>query len=280
MTKVHDRKPAAALFRDGKPHVVFQNKKVTLVSDEKLSKAQIKRAVRRAEGALANDARVQGIKPPKGRVEVDVYSDKSFRRAVGDPAIAAFSDQNFVVVNDRIARKKQSGFDTYAQAHELGHVLDYQLAGNKVHTIPSFLREGKEFLLGYKWNEKTGTVDQYKKVSAAQLKGLTAAQAKAALDDLRGPDESRAKDLTTDERVGTLYVEFLRTRLGGAGKPDALQRLEKMTARVGKGDAFAAAFEKQFGVAPQEAEAQFLAYVQQTEGKPRERLRGTTFQGL
>ena len=49
---------------------------------------------------------------------------------------------------------------------------------------------------------------------------------------------------------------------------------------MGTGKSFKNAFKSQFGLTLARAEALFLNYVEQTEGKPTERFHGTVYEGF
>ena len=72
------------------------------------------------------------------------------------------------------------------------------------------------------------------------------------------------------ELCGALFVEFV----GRMVSDDVLEEANRVARDA---QAFSGRFEKSFGMTPLEATGRFIEFIASTEGKPRERLRGSTY---
>jgi hypothetical protein len=80
--------------------------------------------------------------------------------------------------------------------------------------------------------------------------------------------------------IGRFFLDFLRTRLGGHGVPDALARTSWMIEAAGDGAKVSEAFARVFGVTLDEAHDEFCGMLDATLHKPHERFRGTVWERL
>jgi hypothetical protein len=79
--------------------------------------------------------------------------------------------------------------------------------------------------------------------------------------------------------MGAIFLEFLRCRLNGTGYPDAHPRSARMITNMGQGSGFKVAFQKEFGTTVEDAQAQFVKFIAETQNDPTERLKGTVYEG-
>ena len=164
-------------------------------------------------------------------------------------------------------------------AHELSHVMDFRAAGDGIDKIPVYEQEGRAYTIGdtYPITEGKDKSDPVLRGVGEELAKITGAQAADVMKNYRDGSAEGApgRDGFRDETTGALYVQFLKTRLGGQGVPDALQKLAQVSADVGQGLSYDKAFQKEFGVTSKSTEDAFVKYVTATEGKPAERMSGT-----
>jgi hypothetical protein len=281
---VHNDRPAAPVRRDGQI-VVYDFGKIEIATDERLTERQARRIARHALAAYEQDyyESGRGRAGPGAPLTIGVFSDQTFAEFTGDRRGRVFgvqTDRNTIVMRDDIVRGKPR--DLAVLAHEVSHVQDErQAGGERVYRIPSFLREGKAVVLGNRYVASRGLTNGEVQRTARELGGYTAEQASETFRAYRGDTraENRSGNGKRHQQIGALYVEFLRTRLGG-GHPDALASLSRIAREVGtKGKlSFDAAFQKHFGVPPAEAEAAFVQFMSETQGNPAERLRGTIYE--
>jgi hypothetical protein len=185
---------------------------------------------------------------------------------------------NLFVVPDTVLGRK-SALDDETIAHELGHVQDFRQGGNGLQQVPIYLQEGKEYCLGEKYPLAEHMANPHTQYVGNILGKITAQDAQKVMSSFRTPqDEAGSGNFGfIGETTGALFVEYLRTRLGGKGVPDALPRVANVISQVGSGNSYDAAFKSQFGLAPKEAEQSFVDYIGKTEGNPQARLSGTLF---
>lgn len=276
---IHNDRPAARVRRDGEI-VVHDFGRIEIATDEHLTRRQARRIADHARAAYRQDTFEQGRgrRGPGAPLTIGVFSDKTFAEFTGDrrgQIFGAQTDRNTIVLRDDIVRGRPP--ELAVLAHEVAHVQDERLAGgNRVYRVPTFLREGKAILLGNRYVASRGLRNQAQAETARALGRYSAKDAEEMFRNYRGDPRSelRRGNGPRNDRLGALYVEFLRTRFG---HPDALNKLANVTREVGRGTSFQRAFEQQFGVKPSEAEAAFVQFMRQTENNPAERLRGTQY---
>jgi hypothetical protein len=264
-----------------KTHLVWQDEFVKVVSDENLSKAKAQAVAKKIEAAAKFDAAQQkwpDSSPLGKQITVEVLSKKGFDALLGGDAggtAGVTLGPDLMAVPDTVATKSTPDDDD-TLAHEVVHVQDERIGGDRVDLVPTYLQEGKAYVLGDSYpialhedgnDPVLGTV-------AKQVGGVTAKQAQDVIDHYRDPEaeEDPNRNGFVDETTGALYVEYLRTRLNGTGVADTIPRLAKVISDVGKGASYEDAFKKQFGVSVKDSEQGFVKYVKDTEGRPADRL--------
>jgi hypothetical protein len=214
-------------------------------------------------------------------VEVQVLSKKGFDAIFGGDAggtAGVTLGPDLMAVPDTVATKSTPDDDD-TLAHEVVHIQDERIGGDRVDLVPTYLQEGKAYVLGdsYPISLHEDGNDPALKSVAQQVGHVTAKQAQDVMDHYRDPEaeEDPNRDGFRDETTGALYVEYLRTRLNGTGVSDTIPRLAKVISGVGQGASYEDAFKKQFGVSVKDSEQGFVKYVKDTEGRPANRLEGT-----
>jgi hypothetical protein len=263
---------------------VYQDEHVRVVSDEPLDPAAGKALSDRIEKAYSWDEGQQHWKQPGplgSQLTVAVLSRPVFSALTGDPTgsvAGVTTGPNLFVVPDSVIGRK-SAMDDETIAHELGHVQDFREGGKGLQQVPIYLQEGKEYCLGERYPLSEKMANPHIQYVANELGKITGKDAQRVMTQFRTPqDEAGSGNFGfIGETTGALFVEYLRTRLGGKGVPDALPRVANVIAQVGSGSSYAAAFKGQFGVSPTQAESDFVRYIHQTEGNPTARLAGTLF---
>lgn len=174
-------------------------------------------------------------------------------------------------------------------ARESTHAQHLRLGG----LLPVFLEEGTAHDVGNSYRLHLGLKDNADIASLKQranaLAAITPADAKQALDHSTGSgaDQSNKKLIQLNQEVGELFVEYLRNHLTGKGFPDTLERISMIVKQLPKeekrSDAkwvkdFDSSFKMAFGPSFAEAKAEFLKYIEQTNGKPKLRLDKTKYE--
>lgn len=256
---------------------VYRDAELRIVSDRSVTRAQARALAARIEAAYDWDAAKLGwsrAAPLRPRLNVAVLTEDAFARFTGDStgtvAGVTTGPDLFVVPERVLGRMSRDDVDTVA--HELTHVQDFREAGRRVDGIPTYLLEGRAYVDG---NRFAGDAAKFRDV----LEQLSARDAAAVLSGFRhARDEQKdPRFVFVAEVTGGLFVEFLRKKLGGRGKADAMKRLSRCVEALGRGTSFEAAFRAQFGVTLGAAEQQFLRWVRATEGRPSARLSGTLY---
>lgn len=263
-------------------HSVYRDTQVNIVSDESMTAAQAQVVARKVEAAYAYDGRSQRWANPAplgGQLEVAVLSKRSFGQLTGNQSgVGGFTTgPNLFVVPDSVVGAK-TALSEDVIAHELGHVQDFREGGSRLGQIPIYLQEGKEYVLGESYPLQEGIPNPHLAYVRNSLAQLTPDQARDVLASFRTPQDEAGSGPAgfQGETTGALYVEFLRTRLGG-GKADAVPRLANVVSQVGQGTSYAQAFHAAFGCTPKAAEDAFVSYIAATQGNPTQRFAGTIF---
>ena len=259
---------------------IYEDAQVRVVSDRPVSVAAGRALANRIDRAYKWDARKEKWRDPaplRPQVTVEVLSSAAFSNFTGDRtgSIAGVTTgPNLFVMPDRVLRDV-SAADENTIAHELAHVQDFREAGRGLEQVPIYLQEGKAYVLGDQYPATLGRRDDHLATVAKTLGKLTAHDAQTVLAHFRvASDEQRSTAFTYyGEITGALFVEWLRTRKAS----DAIPRLAQAVAATGRGTSFEAAFRAQFGMSLAAAEDSFVRFIAATEGKPRERLKGTIY---
>lgn len=155
-------------------------------------------------------------------------------------------------------------------AHELTHIQDSrQLRGSK---LPSFMLEGRALTIGHAYRMSLGQEkNDYDRRMAGSAVRFTADDAEKFLSEFRGKGWN-------NQAVGTVLVEYMRTKWNGAGIPDIQSRLARMIETMAGGDGFEAAFQKEFGTTFAALRKSFMKHLNDTKDDPQARLQGTIWQ--
>ena len=155
-------------------------------------------------------------------------------------------------------------------AHELTHIQDLrQLKGKR---LPSFMLEGRALTIGKTYRMFLGQgPNSYDQQMAGSAMRFTSAQAEQLLNEYRGKGWN-------NQAIGTVLVEYMRTKWNGSGVPDINVRLSRMIEIMAAGAEFEPAFEKEFGVPAAAVGEAFMKHLDATQGDPRARLQGTIWQ--
>lgn len=279
-----DGESTSLLTRAGvEVHEVYSDGRVHIVSDTELSQADARALARKVEAFYDWDAQQQHWKDPaplSAPLTVAALSRSVFSALVGDPtgSVGGFTTGPGLFVMPSDSARRGGPDDDVVVAHELGHVQDFREGGARIKDVPIYLQEGKAYLLGDQAAlAKGGHPRNVDDVSRA-LARVTADDAKKVMTGFR-----TSRDEATwgrygfyGETIGALYVEYLRLHFKG-GKPDAFSRVADVIAGVGHGEDYAQAFSERFGASPAEAEAGFVKWMRDTDGKPDLRLEDTLY---
>jgi hypothetical protein len=260
---------------------VYSDEHVRVLSDERLDPTAGAALARRIEAAYRYDERVQQWKDDRrldAPLTVAVLSAEAFARFTGDRSGSiggVTTGPDLFVVPDRVLNGK-TAMDEQVIAHELSHIQDFRQGGAAVTKVPIYLQEGKAYLLGETYPRSEHLANphiQYVGKALGQISGEDAAN---VMKHFRtGEDEARSGAFGfIGETAGALFIEFMRVQMG---EKHALQKVAEVVSDVGHGSTYEAAFQRQFETTPRKVEAAFVDFVTQTEGDPRERLKGTLF---
>jgi hypothetical protein len=263
---------------------VYRDQHVHVVSDEPINPQAGKALSDKIEKAYDWDEGQQhwNREEPLGTpLTVAVLSRQNFSALTGDSTgsvAGVTTGPNLFVVPDSVLGRK-SAMDDETIAHELGHVQDFREGGEGLQQVPIYLQEGKEYCLGERYPVSEKMKNPHTQYVGNILGKISAQDAQRVMTHFRtGEDEAQSGNFGfIGETTGALFVEYLRTRLGGKGVPDALPRIANVISQVGTGQSYDQAFRSQFGVDPQQAERSFVQYIHDTEGNPTARLSGTLF---
>lgn len=263
---------------------IYQDEHVHVVSDQPIDPAKGKLLSERIETAYKWDQKQQHwankdvLNSP---LTVAVLSRPMFSALTGDmtgSVAGVTTGPNLFVMPDAVMDRK-SAMDDQTIAHELGHVQDFREGGERLKEVPIYLQEGKEYVLGEKYPLSEHLPNPHIQYVAKTLGEITGRDAQRVMDHFRvAADEANSGNFGfMGETTGALFVEYLRTRLGGKGVADAVPRVAQTITQVGNGASYDEAFTRQFGVSPKTAERDFVTFIAATEGNPQARLGGTLF---
>ena len=155
-------------------------------------------------------------------------------------------------------------------AHELTHIQDLrQLKGKR---LPSFMLEGRALTIGKAYRTFLGQEpNSYDQQMAGSAVRFSAAQAEELLNEYRGQGWN-------NQAIGTVLVEYMRTKWNGSGVPNINSRLSRMIEIMAGGAEFEAAFQKEFGATAVAVGEAFIKHLEDTKGDRRARLQGTIWQ--
>jgi hypothetical protein len=250
----------------------FQDPHVKILTDVDLSQEQLQAISRRIQEAYAFNLKQEQWADPQataGQIDVLVFSTERFNSLFPPGVGGATLDKNTILLPEAFVTSKRP-IDVTVLAHELLHIQDFRQAGSRFIGVPVYFREGKAFVIGDSYGERTEDNNLYIRTLAREMSQLTDEQLRPAFADTRPTFDN--------ELGGALFIEYLRTRLDGAGLADAWQRAAEVVNQVGEGVSYDDAFDDQFGRSAAEAVEGFLAFVDQTEGNAAERLRGTIYE--
>lgn len=277
---------SASSKKAAKMTTVYQDQFCKIVTDDpKMTKAQGQALAKKVEDAWQADLKLEQWKDTsplnKNQLTVQALTKSGFDKALGGDSTGVAGvtmGPDLMAVPENLTSSTNPDDDDTI-AHELNHVMDFREAGDGIDSIPVYEQEGKAYTVGdtYPITEGKDKSDPVLRGVGEELSKITGAQARDVMDNYRdgSAEGDSSRDGFRDETTGALYVQFLKTRLGGAGVPDALQRLAQVTADVGQGQSYDNAFQKEFGVSSKSTEDAFVKYVTATEGKPSERMAGT-----
>ena len=277
---------SASSKKSSKMTTVYQDQFCKIVTDDsKMTKAQGQALAKKVEDAWQADLKLEQWKNTaplnKNQLTVEALTKSGFDKALGGDSTGVAGvtmGPDLMAVPENLTSSTNPDDDDTI-AHELNHVMDFREAGNGIDSIPVYEQEGKAYTVGdtYPITEGKDKSDPVLRGVGEELSKITGAQAADVMKNYRdGSAESDpSRDGFRDETTGALYVQYLQTRLGGKGVPDAVQRLAQVTADVGTGQSYDSAFQKEFGVSSKSTEDAFVKYVTATEGKPSERMSGT-----
>lgn len=254
----------------------FEDAQVRVESDQPVSRAQAKALAARIERAYASDSSLQRWEdhgPLRQQLTVAVLSPQHFADFTGDTtgAIAGVTTgPNTIVVPERVLRGTTLD-DEDTLAHELAHVQDFREAGDGIASVPTYLEEGKAYVLGDAYAREPRHLADVARTMAA----LSADDVAYLLKNFRQASAERRPPqfVYAGEVMGALFVEYLATHV----KRDAVVRLCDAVEATGHGQRFTDAFKKSFGLSLPAVEQRFVDFVRETEGEPGRRLAGTLY---
>jgi hypothetical protein len=251
----------------------YEDANIKVLTDTNMTPEQLKALSDRVTAAYKYDLAQEQWRDPgttQGKFDVIILSKATWTQMFPPGVGGVTVDKNTIILPEEYVGKEVRPFDMIALSHELLHIQDLRQAGFEFFDVPVYFREGKAFVIGDAYGETFEDNHLYMRHVAREATELT--------DTLLAEDF--AKDMPTwgNELGGSLFIEYLRTRIGGDGYDDAWKRAAEVVNLVGEGKSYNAAFQSQFGVAPDAAVAEFLRFIDATENDPVERLKGTIYE--
>lgn len=157
-------------------------------------------------------------------------------------------------------------------AHELGHIQADRTMGSNVSKVPDYYFEGHGLLMNWLYSDHIGR--DHRHGAAGQAKTIMTLTPDVAQKLLTDPDYDQ-KHITSMERLGLFFVEYLRVRQNA---PDAVTSIRKVFELVGQNRTFEQAFSKTYGLPLTRAIQDVVDLFQQTQAHPADRLKGTCFE--
>jgi hypothetical protein len=269
-------------------NTVFSDGKVTVATNNAINQAvgkQVGDSYEAADDYMRSVMKFQDPAPLAKPVNVVVLTQDEFAKLLGVTdasgiAGVTINPNTFVMPQEAALRLNADDKDT--QAHQDTHVANFRVSGKNIDKIPIYVQEGVAYLIGdgYSLPMKNPVIPKI----ATFLGQIKQADAQWVVDHFRkGSDEANAGNKGfLGEVGGALFVEFLRAKIDRPdvpqkGFPNAMQQFAKIYAAIGKGQDYDQAFQQQFKMAPAQAEAGFVKFIGDTEGKPQDRLGGTLY---
>ena len=264
----------------GPDRVLFDSGLVRISSDAELSPASCRSFAARAEKAYRRSAELHGW-AVEGALTAP-FTLHMISQALIDkehPGINLVAQgKNDVFGN--VVRVDDAGFTDGALLHEETHLLHSRMGqGGLGHYLEEGLASDLQRLYDTEFSQGKERFVLSMRGQAPALARLTPEAARPLLEQTVWQD----KDIWLTESMGTLFVEFLRTRLDGAGYPDYVRRIAHMVETMprlhvadgGWRQAYLRSLHAEFGNL---TEQKFLDYLRDTQGQPAVRLAGTVFE--
>jgi len=248
--------PSPAQTPDGP--VICRNGIVQVVSPDKVTASQCRSAAKEVIAVWNFDFETMHWTAPERLdqpITLRLLSDERM-----DPGVRASANPNgrFTVRLSLI--DDPSLLSTFA--HELGHIQADRTMGPNRRSVPDYYFEGHGLLMNWLYAEHVG---RRLTSGPAQAKTLMTLTPDAAQKILTDPDYGQ-KHITSMERLGLFFVEYLRVRQNA---PDAVTSIRKV---------FEQAFSKIYGLRLTRAIQDVVDLIQQTQAHPADRLKGTCFE--
>jgi Domain of unknown function (DUF4157) len=254
----------------------FEDAQVRVVSDQPVSKAAAEALAARVERAWVSNQKAHqwdDVAPLKEQLTVVLLSQENFSEFTGDSsgAVAGVTTGKDVFVMPSRVTAGMSKLDEATIAHELAHVQDFRQADAAMDSIPTWLEEGKAYVLGDAYGKEPRHLAQV----AQTMGAFRAKDAEYLLANFKDASAEQREPafVYAGEVMGALFVEYLSAHV----RPDAIARISDAIEAAGDGQRFPAAFQKAVGVSLGRAQRDFVRFVRETEGDPRSRLEGTLY---
>ncbi|MBI4531467.1 MAG: transglycosylase domain-containing protein [Candidatus Latescibacteria bacterium] len=159
-----------------------------------------------------------------------------------------------------------------SQVEEYLRHQDLELTILKSGKVPKKGQSSPRLTIGHAYRMSLGQEkNDYDRRMAGSAVRFTADDAEKFLSEFRGKGWN-------NQAVGTVLVEYMRTKWNGAGIPDIQSRLARMIETMAGGDGFEAAFQKEFGTTFAALRKSFMKHLNDTKDDPQARLQGTIWQ--
>jgi hypothetical protein len=263
----------------GPERVLYEHGLIRISSDVALSEESMKRFAERAEHAYRTAADLHGW-----QVEGDLakpFTVHLFSQEVAErdhPGLNLACAGDHVLAHARVI--DDPGFTDGTLVHEETHLLHNRKG---VGHLGHYLEEGTAQELQRRYDA------EYQKDKArfvSNMQGETPFLAAMAPEEAKRLLEQTVwdkKDIGPTEDLGCLFVEFLRTKLGGTGYPDYAKRIAHMVETMPKLALDQPGWREEYlkhlhGEFGDRTEVRFLDYLRDTAGKPGARFAGTVFE--
>jgi hypothetical protein len=165
-------------------------------------------------------------------------------------------------------------------AHELEHILMTRL-GAREPAIPVYIFEGIACSVGARYAVSAFGKSRDLVNERNRLAQISAADAKEVIENFRQPGAiaqfKQTGKLWIGEHIGGLFIEHLLTNTGSS-PADFFRKFGLLVLDVSNKKSFADAFAGQFGISLEEAERQFISFMEASQRDSSMRFRGTIYE--
>ncbi len=173
-----------------------------------------------------------------------------------------------------------SNYSWYVAGHEFEHVLMARI-GAKQPALPTYFVEGIACCVGAHYVRQSGMGSAALNLQAKTLSKISGDDVQYLFNNFTSTQDiaSARQDgkLFSAEHTGGLFVEYLATRK--VSSTTFFLEWAKFADDIASGSGLDESFAKHFGISLKQAQQDFRHHIESTTGNPKERFRGTVYDG-